>query len=199
MSEFLPDSSQTDPNGTSGVTALAPDSPFIDLNAIVLSIEWEITDEIMAKLLVEIERLKEKNRKSKTIYSFLQLHGSVGRYIKTKKVAAHPDSVRLLLSVHEGLMTIVTRPHMTSAEKNALLSAEIGKFKRLKNRILQTARQDVRRAPDKSGEVQAAKSTDVAPEAIPEAVAVAIAEIKTLIRNEFKILRAELKSLARKR
>jgi len=112
------------------------DSPLTNLNAILLSIEWEITDEILTGLMAEIERLKDIYQDDKILFSFLQLHGSVGKYINTKKVTAHPDSIKLLHSVYYGLEKVVQTPEMSEAEKKRLLSDEVEKFKALKEQIL---------------------------------------------------------------
>ncbi len=93
------------------------ESPLIELNAIVLSLDWEITDENLDKLLHEIERLKTLYKESRLPYMFLQLHGSVGKYIASKKVDAHPDSIKLLHSVHAGLERVLTNPDMDEMEK----------------------------------------------------------------------------------
>jgi hypothetical protein len=111
-------------------------SPLFDLNAIILSIDWEITDEIMNQLLVEIERLKALFKKDKLPLMFLQLHGSVGKYISARKASAHPDSIKLLHSIYAGLDQTLSDSDMTEVEKKKILSVEVDKFKRLKEQIL---------------------------------------------------------------
>ena len=112
------------------------ESPFTDLNAIVLSIEWEITDQIMTGLIAEINKLKEIYRNDKILYSFLKLQGSVGKYISSKKVTALPDSIKLLHSIYGGLEKVAQSPEMSYAEKKRMLSAEVNKFKALKEQII---------------------------------------------------------------
>ena len=60
------------------------DSPFTDLNAIVLSIEWEITDQIMKRLITETDSLMKIQLDNKIIISLLKLLRSVGSYIYSK-------------------------------------------------------------------------------------------------------------------
>jgi len=130
--------SETDPLDTppNDTYRTDPDeSPILDLNAIVLSIDWEITDEILARFIDEISRLKVYYRDDTILHSFLQIHGSVGKYLSTKKVNAHPGSVRLLQSLYTGFEKVVTTPEMTGAEKKKVLLAEVKKFKELKEEI----------------------------------------------------------------
>jgi len=191
LSESTPKNVQSDPGRENISSALHPDSPFTDLDAIVLSIEWEITVDIMTKFLAEIEKLKLLLKNDKNLYPFLQLHGSVGRYIKGKKVSAHPDSIKLLHSVHGGIVKILTTPEMTTNQKKAILTGEIRKFKELKRKILKT--QNPAPKDKMAKRVQPRETAVVAP--LPEPVAAAVEEIKKFIREEFSALRKELRSL----
>jgi len=130
--------SETDPPDTTlnDTYRTDPDeSPILDLNAIVLSIDWEITDEILARFIDEISRLKVHYRDDAILFSFLQLHGSVGKYLSTRKVNAHPGTVILLQSLYTGFEKVVTTPEMTEDEKKKILLAEVKKFKDLKEEI----------------------------------------------------------------
>lgn len=109
---------------------------FTNLKAIIHSIEWEITDQIMTGLIAEINKLKEIYRNDKILYSFLKLQGSVGKYISSKKVTALPDSIKLLHSIYDGLEKVAQSPEMSDAEKKRMLSAEVNKFKALKEQII---------------------------------------------------------------
>ncbi len=109
---------------------------FMELNAILLSIEWEITDGIMKRFMAEIDRLKHIYKNDKIIFSFLQLHGSVGKYIRAKRVTAHPDSINLLHSIHKGLNQVIDSSVVSESEKKKVLATEINRFKELKQRIL---------------------------------------------------------------
>ena len=147
-------------------------------------------------------------------------NGSVGEYIRKKKVTAHPDSIKLLHSVYDALDKVVTSPEMTEAEKKFLLSNEVKKFKKLKKQIL-LAKKDVsgktdtepseriKPAPRKEIKPQesdvkdseqpdraTAKSaaSEVSTVYYPEAFAFALEEIKKIIKAEFAALREELKS-----
>jgi len=190
---------------TPGESPPAPQkaSPLMELDAIVLSLDWEITDENLEKLLNEIERLKTLYKDSRLPYMFLQLHGSVGKYIASKKVDAHPDSIKLLHSVHAGLETVLMNPDMDETEKKKILSEEVKKFKGLKHQIMLTKSMEPEEAEAEAAKKTLAPATpSTAPPATPGVSATAgdinyqafIEEIRKIIQTEFKELKKEIMS-----
>lgn len=200
LNNFFGAKNQTDTGPNDESNAGPQKSPLTDLNAILLSIEWEITDEILKGLRAEIERLKENCRDDKILFSFLQLHGSVGKYLSSKKVAAHPDSIKLLHSIYDGLEKVVKSPAMSAAEKKRLLTAEVDKFKALKKQILLAKKETSRKMTIKPSETLTPPAQDDKISAqesetkvISQDMAIIIEEIKKIIKAEFKALRKELK------
>jgi len=202
LSDFFgeQDSSKASTNtqNSSGVQ----DSPLTNLNAILLSIEWEITDEILTGLIAEIERLKDIYQNDKILFSFLQLHGSVGKYINTRKVSAHPESIKLLNSVYHGLEKVVESPEMSAAEKKRLLAEEVENFKALKEQILIAKREASQKIETKPSEATrlAVKTETVSPrepetKPVSQDLVFVLEEIKKVIKGEFEALKAELQSL----
>jgi len=194
-----------DTAATPGESPPAPQkaSPLMELDAIVLSLDWEITDENLEKLLNEIERLKALYKDSRLPYMFLQLHGSVGKYIASKKVDAHPDSIKLLHSVHAGLETILMNPGMDETDKKKILSEEVKKFKGLKHQIMLTKSTEPEEAEAEAAKKTLAPATpSTAPPATPGVSATAgdinyqafIEEIRKIIQAEFKELKKEIMS-----
>ena len=191
------DTSPSDKNG-----AGPQDYPLTELQAILLSIEWEITDEILKGLSTEIERLKESYRDDKILFSFLQLHGSVGKYVSSRKVTAHPDSIKLLHSIYDGLEQVVKSPAMSEVERKRLLTAEVNNFKALKKQILLAKKEASRKMTIKPSETLTSPAQDDKISAQEsetkinsQDLAVITEEIKKVIKAEFKALRAELKPL----
>ncbi len=189
-------------------------SPLRNLKGTLLSIDWEITDDIMDHFLAEIERLQEAYASAKIPVLFLQLLGSVGKYIRNQKARAHPDSIRILNSVYSSFEKVLLDPGLPETEKRKLLYSEVNRFKALK--------QDIAR--DKTGKVEAVQEEAAQEEAVPaapteeqpstgteatevaspspaelagmqphEAFAYALEEIKQVIKSEFQALRAELR------
>lgn len=186
------------------------DFPLRELEAVVLSVDWEISDEIMNDLIEEVDGLKNTYKDDKTILLFLQLLGSVGKYIRTNKAAAHPDSITLLNSIYYSLEKVMLSKGMTEAERKKTLLAQVKKFKQLKAQIGRTKAPSPGILRPSTGE--RVKDTGLQEESRPggetmqevvrpdmgrmpphEAFAFAIEEIKEVIKAEFKALRAELK------
>jgi len=208
------------PDAATQAADLSPqkDSELYELKAIVLSIEWEISEEIMTRLIAETDRLMKVYRDSKVVYSLLKLLDSVGRYVNAKKATALPDSIKLLHSIHANLQKVVTSKSITESQSSQILSAEIAKFKSLKQQLLTKTEPPLlkeekpaaktKTAPIKMTalverpqtsppvkEVSAAAATDVNINGPKDAVLQAIDELKKLIKEEFKTLREELKQL----
>ena len=168
----------------------------------MLSLDWEITNENLEKLLSEIEHLKELYRDSRLPYMFLQLQGSVGKYIARKKVDAHPDSIKLLHSVHAGLEKVLSDPDMSEQDKKKILSKEVKKFKGLKHQIKHSksmGAHEIETAPVKKTLATATPSQLPAAADSPvsrydKSYRAFIDEIKQLIQEEFKELKAEIMS-----
>jgi hypothetical protein len=188
---------------SSGEYSLSPLKP---LKAVILSIDWEITDDIMASLLAELKRLEDVFRDEKISLTFLQILTSIGKYLKLNKGSAHPSTVKLMDSVYQALEKVVMSEAMSPEEKENLLLSEVAKFKQLKEEIA------VRRAKIKDEKPVVGVSVPALEQGTPaeetakpwvrtdmtqmpahEAFAIALEEIKDLIRVEFKALRAEIK------
>lgn len=189
---------------------LDQESPLRNLKGVVLSIDWEITDEIMISFLEEIERLQKSYADERIPVLFLQLLGSVGKYIRNQKARAHPDSIRVLNSVYNSFEKVMTEEGMSEAEKRKWLYAEVNRFKKLKQDIVR--KRSEKASPEKEPEPPPPSEEPMAPapqeevtEDIPkpslktdemsphEAFAYALEEIKQVIKAEFQALRAELR------
>ena len=71
----------------------APDDyPLAELKNLVLSIDWEITDDALADFISQVNNLKVTYKNEKIVLMFLQLLGSLGVYIKTNRGNAHPKT-----------------------------------------------------------------------------------------------------------
>jgi len=110
-------------------------SPLKDLKSVVLSLEWEISDQVMQRLEEEIAKLEKKFKEDKIAVAFLQLLGSLGKYIRKKQADAHPESIGLINSVYENLEKAMLTEGMPEAEKKKMLISEVNKYKKLKENI----------------------------------------------------------------
>ncbi len=194
------------------------DSELRHLKAVVLSIDWEINDETMKGLIDETDRLKDVYEDDRTLVLLFQLLGSVGKYIKTNKAGAHPESINLLNSAYSSLEKVMLSKNMTETARKKELFGQVKKFKQLKEKIGLTKEGTTkkREAPShgisaplngerskgkglkekrRPGEetVKESVRADMSRMLPHEAFAFALEEIKEVIKVEFKTLRAELK------
>jgi hypothetical protein len=167
-----------------------------DLKALVLSMDWEIADDVMSQFVEQVENLKEPYKNNKGITLLLQLLGSLGHYIKKHKANSHPDAIKVLNSVYASFEKVLLEKDITEAQRRKLFFTEIEGFKALKKKIAKgkKAKPDVQNGqdtnvPDK-GLIQ--PEEDLFPCA--EAPSQNLAEMKQFIRSEFETLKAELKS-----
>jgi len=181
------------------------DSALRQLKSVVLSIDWEINDETMKGLIEETDRLKDVYEDDRTLVLLFQLLGSVGKYIKSNKAGAHPDSITLLNSIYYSLENVMLSKGMTEAARKNELFAQVKKFKQLKEQIAITKegmakkrgvasnigkQEKIRPDGETMQEVMRPDMSRMLPH---EAFAFALEEIKEVIKAEFKVLRAELK------
>jgi hypothetical protein len=193
----------------------APDDyPLAELKHLVLSIDWEITEEALAGLLTQIDGLKATYKNEKIILMFLQLLGSLGVYIKTNRGDAHPKTFKILNSVFSRLEEVVLSEDMAEPEKKKILRTEMNKYKQLRNQVSkkkaakagrkevesrikapqkkETARPD-QKVPEKA--VKKSLSPDPsAPQSLAN-LADAVEELKKFIHSELNALKQELQIL----
>jgi pilus assembly protein FimV len=128
-----------------------PHSILFDLKAIVLGIDWEITEKDLEKLRNEVVRLEEVFAASRPKLIFLQGLGTLAAYIRLKKSNAHADAFKLLHSFFAGLEKIVTLP-MSLEEEKAVLFPEVEKFNAFKTIIGSTISPEAIQADDEVDE-----------------------------------------------
>jgi hypothetical protein len=200
----------------------APDDyPLAELKHLVLSIDWEITEEVLADFLSQIDSLKATYKNEKIIFTFLQLLGSLGVYIKTNRGNAHPKTFKILNSVFSRLEEVVLSEDMTEPEKKKLLRTEMNQYKQLRNQVskkkaAKVGRKEVISAPkevvprarapqkkeaarpdSKVSEKVAKKRLSPTPGA-PQShadLADAVEELKKFIHSELNALKQELRIL----
>ena len=179
------------PQKADGASIDIKEYPLKELKAIILSIDWEITDDIMRRLAEQVIELKKKNKGDRIVFMFLQLIGSIGEYIRTNRGKSHPDSFKFLNSLFKKLDKVVRTKGLTESEKKKILSVEVNKYKVLKDELSSRKHVAQKRKHVKPAVKAKAEKTDVLP---IEAFADAMDQIRQLIRSEFKALREELRS-----
>ena len=105
------------------------DSPLKDLKSIVLSIEWEINDQILEQFEEEISKLYLLYTGNRILQGFLRILRFLGRYIRVRGVSSNQDSINLLLSVYDHLENVMIGAGMTEARKHIVLIDNIKKYR----------------------------------------------------------------------
>ncbi len=107
------------------------------LKTIILSIDWEITDDILQQLEEELVDLTDVWSDDKIRQVYIQGLSKIGKYIYQHKTNAHPDSIKLLISLYHNLESIVlSDPPMSSENQKELLLIDVKKFDTLKVQII---------------------------------------------------------------
>lgn len=109
--------------------------PLAELKNLILSIDWEITDDVLEKLLQQIEDLKLTYKHDKIVLTFLQILRSLGDYIKTNRAKSHPKAFKILNSVFSNLDQVVLSKDMGETVKKKILRAEMNRYKELRAQI----------------------------------------------------------------
>ena len=185
-----------DPSLKDAEMAETGDSPLRELKAIVLSIDWEITDEVMIRFVEQIGELQDGFKDDKVVLIFLQLLGSIGEYIRVNLGKSHPEAFKILSSLYNNLDTVVHTEGMPDAERKKILSGELAKYKKLKDRLVPEATPaDTEEDPEEPIEVPADAEVIKAPQEQKPEFSTALAEFKQLVQIEMQALRKEIQQL----
>ena len=187
---------------------VSAENPLSELKNMVLSIDWEITDEVLTGFLSQIDHLKKTYKRDKIILMFLQLLGSLGEYIKTNRGNAHPQTFKILNSVFSRLEDVVLSQDMSELEKKKILRDEMNKYKQLRKQVSKkkataVSKKQAKSLPKDETHIRAPNTQKVgmpsdkvpAPTKSYESLAEAIEELKQFIHFEIGALKQELKKI----
>ena len=110
-------------------------SPISRLKTIVLSIDWEINDEVLTQFNEELLVLKETWGGDQVKLVYVQALEKISKYIYQQKSEAHPNAIKLLLTLYYNLEKIVLGTDLTESEVKEILRDDIQKFEQLKQQI----------------------------------------------------------------
>jgi hypothetical protein len=192
----------------------AGSSPLTELQVLMLTIDWEISDDALMAFNKEIEGLRQLFIGDPYVPLLLRMLSSLIGYLKNKKSQAHPNTLNVLRSVFATLEKVVEATDLSIQKKKSLVDAEIESFKKLKSEIAGTSAsstpsmlhdQPVKLSTQKSepgdGEFGAAvkgESTfSPAKTADTNGLALQIKEGHAYIRSELNMLRGEIQGLWR--
>ena len=184
-----------------------PDNyPLIELKSIILSLDWEISDEIVTDFLIHTANLIEHYSNDKAILMLLNILRALGKYIQANRSQSHPDCFRMLRSTFSTLDHVIQTKDISPAEKNDLLKTQVEQYKKLRQQIvdMKSSMFTDKKQPNltlKETNVIESKKNNYSQIGTDRNGIIALQlelrelkrEIKQFFRSEFKILREELK------
>ena len=142
--------------------------PLAELKNLILSIDWEITDDVLEKFLQQIKDLKLTYKHDKIVLAFLQILNSLGNYIQTNRAKSHPKTFKILNSVFSSLDKVVLTRDMAETARKKILRAEMNRYKELRNQISQGTSFTQPKAEAKPEKSEIAKATEDQPGTLTE-------------------------------
>ncbi len=121
-----------------------------DLKAVILAIDWEISDTTLQNFEAIVTPLLTKLKGNNLQHTFLKIIHTTGRYIGIQKANAPTDSISFLRSVFENFEQIVHTPGMALKDKKKVLENDIQRFHDFKQTI--SRKKGVDLTPDSSEE-----------------------------------------------
>lgn len=113
------------------------ESPISRLKSLVLSIDWEITDEVLLQFNEELLDLKDIWAGDNINLVYVQALEKLSKYIYQNKADSHPNAIKLLLTFYYNLEKIVSSQDLTEQQKKEILLEDVKKFENLKRQIKQ--------------------------------------------------------------
>ena len=114
------------------------ESPLTRLKSIILSLDWEISDEILNELIQEVTSLRSIWEGDKVAQIYLQGMEKVGNYLRGEGAYAHPNAIKLLLTLFYNFEKIISSPDISGETITSLLKSDVRKFKVLQFQIGKT-------------------------------------------------------------
>lgn len=111
------------------------ESPLTRLKSVILSLDWEISDEILDELVQEVASLRSLWEGDKVAQVYLQGLEKVGNYLRREGAYAHQNAIKLLLTLFYNFEKIISSPDISGETITSLLKSDIRKFKVLQYQI----------------------------------------------------------------
>ncbi len=111
------------------------ESPLTRLKSIILSLDWEISDDILDELVQEVTNLRSIWEGDKVAQVYLQGLEKIGNYLRIEGAYAHQNAIKLLLTLFYNYEKIISSPDISGETITSLLKSDIRKFKVLQFQI----------------------------------------------------------------
>jgi hypothetical protein len=111
------------------------DADLNNLKTVILTIDWEISDRSLQHFEKVVSYFLSMYQQNKIYQNFLKIIQSLGQYIGSKKINAHPDAISFLRSVFDDFEKVVQTPGISYQNQKEILEKTISRFNELKTRI----------------------------------------------------------------
>lgn len=122
------------------------ESPISRLKSLILSIDWEITDDVLMQFNEELVDLRDIWADEKINLVYIQALEKISKYIYQQKAEAHPNAIKLLLTFFYNLEKIVSSEELSEQEKKDLLLEDVKKFEYFKQQIVRYDKRSEKKA-----------------------------------------------------
>ena len=180
-------------------------NPLYNLKKILLSMEWEVTDDILSKYLNEILQLQRLLQDNNFLRCLVRLQYNYGRFIKT-----YPDKIplktyKILYTLYNCMKNILANKKLSDFEKKKIVKQEVQRYKNFrkylpnyKNILSQdrsykdSAKTGLKISHHKDSKSEIKKNIDQNELSNKHYMDNALLEMKTFIKKEIKKLKYEL-------
>ena len=117
-------------------------SPLEGLKSLVMTIDWEISENTLGALQEELNALRSRYADDKPVSILLKMMTSLSGYVQKRKGSSHPESIQLFHVVAKDLAKIVEDPGMDSRTRNVIVKKDIDRFQELKSEIIDSLKKE---------------------------------------------------------
>jgi pilus assembly protein FimV len=189
LDDFFDENEEAKPSETQGIS-------LEKLKSVVLSIDWEITEDCLDDLIDETNTLLPSFEDDRFSHTLLRMLKAVGAYIRKRKAQSHPDAIKRIMSVFSSIEQLSETAQIEETVKKQIVAKEIIEFKKLKeqvesNRDTPSKQQDAE-AMGSQDNIEAGKNIEKALSDVEERLNAQVGKLKTqlkTLKKEFDDLR----------
>jgi len=139
---------------------IAKSPSLASLRNIIMSLEWEVTDDNLKDLMQELSNLQRAYIKEPLIQKLLGLLFHLGRYIQVYRANTHPHIFKMLFQAYNGLTKIVSKKY-SSHQKAKIVNDEIKRYLSLKSYLKRKNKNIYRRAVNKLNTLEKSRLSSI--------------------------------------
>ena len=133
---------------------------FASLRIIIMSLEWEVTDDNLKDLMRELSRLQRVYIKDPALQKLLGLLFHLGRYIKIYQSDTNPHIFKMLFQAYNGL-TKISSGKYSSHQKAKIVNDEIKRYLSLQSYLKRKNKNIYRRAVNKLNTLEKSRLSSI--------------------------------------